>query len=150
MLRLPATQGVVQPFHELRRHLVGRGIDDAAQRRQERGHAPDVQFHRNELVHIVFEVLALQRQQVADFAVRHHVLVHEQFDSVGDAGLLHVFDGGPRLHGFALQLVRNAGHVADAAHVFLAQQRVPHEGAHASGLRFAGFERRDGGLDGRR
>ena len=147
---LAAAQVVVQPLHELRGHLVGRGIDDATQRRQKRGHAPDVQLHGHELVGVLLEVLALERQQVADFAVGHHVLVDKELDFVGNAGFFHVLDGAPRLHGLALQLVRNAGHVADAAHVFLAEQRVPDEGAHAPGLRLVGFERRDGGLNGRR
>ena len=150
LFRLAAAQVLVQLFHELRRHLVRRGIDDAAQRRQKRGHAANVQLHRHELLRVLPQVVALQRQQVADFALHHRVLVHVRLDPFGNGCFFQLLYGAPRLHGLALQLVRNAGHVADAAHVFLAQQRVAHEGPHAPGLRLAGFQRRNGRLNGHR
>ena len=150
LLGFSAPQVFVQPFHELRRHLVRRGIDHPAERRQERGHAPNVQLRGNELIRVFLQVFALQRQQAADFAVGHHVLVREQLDFFRNAGFFHVLDGAPRLHRLALQLISDARHVANAAHVFLAQQRVPHEGAHAPGLRLARLQRRDGGLNGHR
>ena len=150
LLGLAAAQSFVQPLHKLGRHLVRRGVNDAAKWRQKRGHAPNVQLHWHQLFHVLFQVFALERQQVRDFALRDRVHVHIRLDSFGKGGFFQVLYGVPRLHRFALQLVRNARHVADAAHVLLAQQRVADEGPHAPGLCLAGFERRNCGLNGHR